>query len=265
MDPQSLEELAAISALTGHTLGAWEVWAGGDAAGRGGDEGNSDLSPPPGMDAAATLTFQQHLQDFEAVTAQLAYAAPLVPMAADLKQRLFDRLAIEELGDAESGALDLTAPTVSLADYPEFDPGVDPGVDSGVDPGLDSADAQPSPTQTLSAEDLALLTELQECAKTVAWTPYTPVAGVMFGQLSLDVERREIQAFVRSWGGATFPRHRHAGVEEIVVLEGDLLLDDRVYGPGDRIISTPGTHHQPKTLTGCLLYLKASLDDETMS
>jgi anti-sigma factor ChrR (cupin superfamily) len=58
-----------------------------------------------------------------------------------------------------------------------------------------------------------------------------------------------------------FPKHQHADNEEIVVLEGDLVIDGQVYHSGDRIYSLPNTVHQPETQTGCLLFVKTSLDD----
>jgi anti-sigma factor ChrR (cupin superfamily) len=67
---------------------------------------------------------------------------------------------------------------------------------------------------------------------------------------------------VRSAGQAKFPEHRHAGDEELIVLDGELVIGDQVYLPGDRILSQPGTQHQPQTETGVLLFLCSSIDDE---
>ncbi|WP_404784831.1 cupin domain-containing protein [Altericista sp. CCNU0014] len=94
---------------------------------------------------------------------------------------------------------------------------------------------------------------------------YLSVPGTLLGTLSVDLQKREIQCFVRSWSNASFPKHRHFGDEEIVILEGDLNIGDRSYQPGDRITSVPGTVHQPKTDRGCLLFLRTSLDDELLA
>jgi putative transcriptional regulator len=49
---------------------------------------------------------------------------------------------------------------------------------------------------------------------------------------------------VRVAVGATFPRHTHLGREVGCVLEGVLLLDGRVYHPGDIVVSEAGTAHE---------------------
>ena len=41
----------------------------------------------------------------------------------------------------------------------------------------------------------------------------------------MDTVRREIDFFVAANAGVQFPNHRHAGIKEIVVLEGDLVID----------------------------------------
>jgi hypothetical protein len=157
-----------------------------------------------------------HIEDFQTVAAELAYGVEMVPMSANLKDRLFQRLTTES-----------------------FEPPAD----------VIESVAQPA------------IADLINQAKTVTWEPYQPTPGAVVGTLGLDLEKREVQCFVRSWGSAAFPEHRHASHEEITVLEGDLMIGDRVYRPGDRILSTAGTQHQPKTLTGCLIFLQTSIDD----
>jgi hypothetical protein len=150
------------------------------------------------------------LAEFAQAVAALAYSAPPVAMAADLKQRLFQRIAEEK--------------------------------------------NPPIPTS---------ISALKEQAANVSWEPY-PIPGVMVGTLHLDSEKREIACFVRSVGNIRFPKHQHADFEEIVVLEGDLVIDGQVYESGERIFSSPNTVHQPETQGGCLLFLKTSLDDEVL-
>jgi anti-sigma factor ChrR (cupin superfamily) len=107
-------------------------------------------------------------------------------------------------------------------------------------------------------------TDLLKQAQTVTWEPYTPTPGVELGILRVDSEEREVHCFVRSLGKVKFPQHRHAGKEEIVVLDGDLVIGENIYQSGDRISSLPGTVHQPETLHGCTLFLRTSLDDEIL-
>jgi hypothetical protein len=121
---------------------------------------------------------------------------------------------------------------------------------------------KPQPVQALEDD---LLAELRARAEKVEWKDYTPAPGAEVGVMRVDDESREVYCFVRSFGAVKFPVHRHAGEEEIVVLEGDLRISEQSYFPGDRIFSTMGTVHQPETDQGCLIYLKTSLDDELLN
>lgn len=54
-------------------------------------------------------------------------------------------------------------------------------------------------------------------------------------------------------GAVTIP-HRHDGVEDFIILEGELIDDDgAVFGPGDFVSYAAGTHHNSRTETGCLI------------
>jgi anti-sigma factor ChrR (cupin superfamily) len=156
--------------------------------------------------------FQAEASEAEAIASLLAYNVPALPMALDLKDRLFQRITAKD-------ALE-------------------------------------------NNEELAALLEQ---ARTANWQPYQPVPGVQFATLRVDPNTRQVDCFVRSFAQIKFPQHRHAGNEEIRVLEGDLAIGDQVYMPGDRIYSQPGTVHQPETRTGCTLFLRTSLDDEILS
>ncbi len=54
--------------------------------------------------------------------------------------------------------------------------------------------------------------------------------------------------------GAVTIAHDHAGYEEFLILEGDLVdSDGTVFGPGDFVSYRPGTHHHSRTEHGCLI------------
>ncbi|MCA1992350.1 MAG: cupin domain-containing protein [Coleofasciculus sp. S288] len=161
--------------------------------------------------------FETELAEFQAAVAALAYSAPPVPMADNLKERLFQRI-----GNITS--------------------------------------EQDSTTES-SSPLLMSVPALKERAADVSWEPYS-IPGVAIGNLYVDAEKREIACFVRATGSVRFPNHRHAGSEEIVVLEGDLVIDGTSYGSGEYIHSIPGSVHQPETYSGCLIFLRTSLDDE---
>jgi anti-sigma factor ChrR (cupin superfamily) len=95
----------------------------------------------------------------------------------------------------------------------------------------------------------------------VKWKSYG-VPGVSFGKLYIDKKKREITCLMRLEPGVTFPMHRHAASEEVLVLEGDLIVEGEICHQGDYIRSVPGSTHSPLTQGGCLLLMKTSIDNE---
>jgi hypothetical protein len=93
------------------------------------------------------------------------------------------------------------------------------------------------------------------------WQPYS-TPGVEIANLHTDNTKREIVGILRAQGGVRYPLHRHAGVEEIYMLEGDLVVDGKVYGAFDYIRSEHGSEHAPHTIGGCMFFFRTSMDDE---
>ena len=59
---------------------------------------------------------------------------------------------------------------------------------------------------------------------------------------------------IRMDPGAETIVHDHAGVEDFLILEGELIESDgRVLRKGDFVSYAPGTRHNSRTETGCLL------------
>jgi anti-sigma factor ChrR (cupin superfamily) len=59
---------------------------------------------------------------------------------------------------------------------------------------------------------------------------------------------------MRTQPGAVTISHEHAGMEEFLILDGDLIDDDGiVFGPGDFVSYEPGTTHNSRTENGCLI------------
>jgi anti-sigma factor ChrR (cupin superfamily) len=59
---------------------------------------------------------------------------------------------------------------------------------------------------------------------------------------------------MRMQPGAVTIAHDHAGFEEFLILEGDLVDSDGTrFGPGDFVSYAPGTHHNSWTEGGCLI------------
>ena len=81
--------------------------------------------------------------------------------------------------------------------------------------------------------------------------------------LFLDQERDYATSLLRVDAGTHYPSHRHADVEEILVLEGDLHLHGVVMGAGDYCRAEPESIHlETYSETGCLLLQLTSLRDE---
>ena len=57
--------------------------------------------------------------------------------------------------------------------------------------------------------------------------------------------------------------HRHGGAEEFVIIEGELIENDgTVFKAGDVVWLAPGTEHNSRTETGCLIAVYAEGPEE---
>jgi ChrR Cupin-like domain len=158
----------------------------------------------------------EELAAYQSAATAIPYSVPVLPLAADLKDRLFNRLGLEtSWSEAESKI---------------------------------TPEREPVPYLTIRAQDLD-------------WQPQT-IPGVMIAIVHRDEIKRELVGFLRAEPGVHYPFHRHAAIEEIFMLEGDLVIGDEVYGTGDYIRSNPGSSHSPYTNGGCRFFFHTSLDDE---
>jgi len=94
--------------------------------------------------------------------------------------------------------------------------------------------------------------------------PWEDVApGISCKLLATDTEHQRVSMLVRLAPGAHYPPHRHAGVEELHLLDGELWIEKRKLRPGDYNRAEPGTGD---TLvwseTGCTCVLITSPRDE---
>lgn len=154
------------------------------------------------------------LAEFEDAVSNIPYATPPVPIATDLKDRLFARIGEE-----------IPPP-------------------SGIEP-----------------KTIPDLPDLIVRSQDLNWQPGR-APGVTIAIFHIDPIEREIVGVLKAEPGARYPLHRHAALEEIYMLEGDLRIGEEVYGAGDYIRSNPGTIHAPDTRDGCMFFFHASLDDE---
>ncbi|MGA7935658.1 MAG: cupin domain-containing protein [Kovacikia sp.] len=154
----------------------------------------------------------EELSSYRSAVTEIAYSAPVSPLAADLKARLFDRL-------------ELNSP----------------------------------PSDTISGQRAT--THLAIRSQDLKWQPHS-IPGVMIAIVHRDEVKREIVGFLRAEAGVCYPWHRHAAIEELFMMEGDLVIGDEVYGAGDYIRSNPGSGHAPYTKGGCRFFFHTSMDDE---
>lgn len=186
------------------------------------------------------------MAELEETVATLPYSLEWVSPAADLKDRLFQRIhqdAVQPAGSSlsESTPLPSAEPLASFS-FRQMREAV--------------AAARILMRQFSSGNRLTVR------GRDLDWQPYR-VPGVSVAPLYVDLAKREVTALLKAEPGAVYPIHRHAAPEEIYMLDGDLRIDGEVYGAGDYIRSRQGTVHEPsETVGGCMFLVRTSLDDE---
>jgi anti-sigma factor ChrR (cupin superfamily) len=89
------------------------------------------------------------------------------------------------------------------------------------------------------------------------WKDVAP--GIACKILATNRETHRVTMLVRLGGGTDYPRHRHGGAEELYMLAGELIVDDRTYHPGDYRRAEAGTVDQRVwSETGCACVLITS-------
>ena len=174
-----------------------------------------------GCDACAA-----ELREFESVVADLALAAPEAEPPANARAALLERIAAA--GAPESGSVDSS----ELKDS-----------------GRGAAPAKTSEPPSLCGEGFLVVR-----AGEGQWLP-TGDAGVAFKLLYTDRERGTYTTLVRMDAGATIPAHRHLGVEQCLVIEGDLRAGGVEMYAGDFNCSLPGSVHEELTTDSGALFL----------
>ena len=92
------------------------------------------------------------------------------------------------------------------------------------------------------------------------WVEAKP--GLSYKILAADTENRRVSLLVRLAPGTDYPPHRHGGVEELHLLDGELWVDEKRLLPGDYIRAEAGTSdYRVWSETGCTCVLLTSTDD----
>lgn len=93
------------------------------------------------------------------------------------------------------------------------------------------------------------------------WEEAAP--GLSYKLFATDTEKDRVSLLVRLAPGAHYPPHHHAGVEELYLLDGELMIDDKKLYPGDYNRAEPGTDDRRIwSETGCTCVLLTSTRDE---
>ena len=119
-------------------------------------------------------------------------------------------------------------------------------------------------------ERLAQRIAAEQGQESVVSSPHGPpepeweevAAGISCKLLATDREKDRVSMLVRLAPGVAYPPHRHAGVEELYLLDGELMIDDKTLHPGDYNRAEPGTGDQHVwSETGCTCVLLTSTRD----
>jgi anti-sigma factor ChrR (cupin superfamily) len=103
----------------------------------------------------------------------------------------------------------------------------------------------------------------QRWADEPEWAEAAP--GISCKLLATDTEKHRVSMLVRLAPGTDYPPHRHAGVEELHLLHGELMVDDKKLHPGDYIRAEAGTvDRRVWSETGCTCVLLTSTQDEIL-
>jgi anti-sigma factor ChrR (cupin superfamily) len=92
------------------------------------------------------------------------------------------------------------------------------------------------------------------------WKEVAP--GISCKLLATDREKNRVSMLVRLAPGTDYPPHRHVGVEELYMLQGELIVDDERFSPGDYRRGEAGAvDHRIWSETGCTCVLLTSFHD----
>jgi DNA-directed RNA polymerase specialized sigma24 family protein len=92
------------------------------------------------------------------------------------------------------------------------------------------------------------------------WEEVAP--GISCKLLATDREQDRVSMLVSLAPGVAYPPHTHAGIEELYLLHGELMIEDRKLCPGDYNRAEPGTGDQfVWSGTGCMCVLLTSTRD----
>jgi anti-sigma factor ChrR (cupin superfamily) len=94
----------------------------------------------------------------------------------------------------------------------------------------------------------------------INWQPFK--TGIEIHRLYGELGAGRAAALLRYAPGASLPTHRHAGFEQILVLEGSQVDDLGKYSKGTVVVNAPGSEHAVFSPEGCVVFVTWELPVE---
>jgi len=92
------------------------------------------------------------------------------------------------------------------------------------------------------------------------WEEAAP--GISCKLLATDTEKNRVSMLIQLAPGTDYPPHHHAEVEELYMLHGELMIDDKKLYPGDYIrAEADSVDHRVWSESGCTCVLLTSTKD----
>ncbi|SRR5437867_2762251 len=92
------------------------------------------------------------------------------------------------------------------------------------------------------------------------WEEVAP--GISCKRLATDTDKKRVSTLVRLAPLTDYPPHRHVGVEELYLLQGELMVNEKKLYPGDYMRAEAGSvDHRVWSDTGCTCVLLTSIED----
>ena len=144
---------------------------------------------------------------------------------------------------------------------PSVPPSIETVVPSQTDVLCQSASLWLTLSRRIAAETgEEVLVPLPEGRTEPDWQEVAP--GIFCKLLATDRARHRVSMLVHLTSGAAYPPHTHAGVEELYLLHGELMIEDRKLYPGAYNRGEPGESDQfVWSRTGCVCVLVTSTQD----
>ncbi|MBD0372791.1 MAG: cupin domain-containing protein [Pyrinomonadaceae bacterium] len=90
--------------------------------------------------------------------------------------------------------------------------------------------------------------------------------GISIKHLFTDPQSGMVTTLVKMKPGTRIPLHRHRGIEQCYVIEGDFHADNQQLGPGDFHCAQAGSVHEPVyTVAGALVLIIAPQDYDALA